>query len=119
MKRVKTHPPKYLFNALGIRFDVPYLRIVKPEIVNLDVKELSEFVDMVTYENTLRGRTVISATMLREFSYKAINTTSAGNAAFISLYHPNEIQRELGEKILAKIKNLIQHENNAKKEIEN
>lgn len=96
--------PKYYFNSDGLRFPVLYLSMMKQHIRNLTIHEQSEFVDMVTYELTQQSKIVIPTRALNEFSLQKINTTYIGNTAFIALYHPNELQRDLAKSVLQKLK---------------
>lgn len=99
-------PPKYFFNELGLRFSVQFLTLMKNEIRTLTPNEQAEFVDMVTYENVMRGRKVIDH-VPDSVLHRNTNVTTIGNHAFVYLYHPNEVQRQLARQILELLKTMI------------
>ena len=92
----------YFFDSTGLRFPVSFLNFMLSKMWRLSIEEQAEFVDGVTYEHCKTGIPVIKGD--EDINRSTLNTTSIGNIAFITLYHPDTRQRQLGSALYQRLK---------------
>lgn len=98
--------PTMHFNTRGLRYSRQQLKEMFPEIIHLPVIEQAEYVDQITYMMCHNKKDLENLPLaITKEIYKGLNTTSIGNLAFVSLYHPNAYYRVQAKNFLNQIIN--------------
>ena len=94
---VNNHPANRIEKKAGIRYSISYLNSIKSKIPDMNIEDVADLVDYVTWTNTEDEEWVRAQLGTPLVNAKDINTTSLGNLAYLTLKAPTEELRKEAE----------------------